>query len=145
MSNDGKNFHRLTSSSMHGKTCFSSTTHKLQIMHLGSGQATPKYTNMTYWLCWITVTGTIADTRKTLWPSSFSPWKQEINLQCESYPLCTRGYRDKACYFFTNLLPEAQTPLSCQFFTSLLFICLKSIKTACFGHFFRSHMTETSI
>ena len=35
---------------------------------------------------------------------------------------------NKSCYFFTNLLPQVQTFLSCQLFTNLLFFCLKHIK-----------------
>ena len=31
-----------------------------------------------------------------------------------------------------------QFTTSCQFFTNLLFLCLKGIKAACFGHFFES-------
>ena len=32
------------------------------------------------------------------------------------------------CYFLTNLIPQAQISLSCQFLTNLLFLCLKGIK-----------------
>lgn len=39
-------------------------------------------------------------------------------------------------YFLINLLPQAQTPLSRQFFTGFLFLYLKSVKAACSGHFF---------
>ena len=47
-------------------------------------------------------------------------------------------YINKPWYFFTNLLAQAQMSLSCQFFTNLLFSCLKGTKDACFGHFFES-------
>lgn len=43
------------------------------------------------------------------------------------------GCLNKPCYFFTNLLPKAQTSLSCQIFTNLLFL-LKCVKAASFGH-----------
>lgn len=39
----------------------------------------------------------------------------------------------QACYFFTNLLPKAQTSSSCQIFTNSLFL-LKGVKAASFGH-----------
>lgn len=60
---------------------------------------------------------------------AFVPWKQEINLPCETYPPCTRrvegipitrngelwaweGSVDKSYYRFTNSPPSAQTSLS---------------------------------
>lgn len=38
---------------------------------------------------------------------------------------------------FTTRL-RSLTPLSCRFFTDLLFLCLKGIKASCSDHFFRS-------
>ena len=40
-------------------------------------------------------------------------------------------------HHFHHLLPLAQTPLSCQFFTNALFLCPNGIKASSFGHFFR--------
>ena len=60
--------------------------------------------------------------------------------------LITRdGSINKPCYFFntllSDLLPFTQTPLSCQFFTNVLFFFSpNSKKAACFGHFFESHI-----
>ena len=53
-----------------------------------------------------------------------------------------KGCINKLCYFFTNLLP--QLSLSCQFFTNLMFLSLRSIKAACFGHFFEFHISMSS-
>ena len=88
----------------------------------------------------------------------WSPLKQEINLSCERYPLCTRrqqdilttidrefrAYINKLCYFFTNLLPQVSNSISCQFFTNLLLLCLKGVSVSCFSHFFGFHIYGTS-
>lgn len=50
------------------------------------------------------------------------------------------GCINKAYYFFTNLLPELQTSLPCQFSTNVLFLWLKGVKSTCFGHFFESRI-----
>ena len=50
------------------------------------------------------------------------------------------GYINKTSGFFTNLLPQAQTYLSCQFFTNFLFLRLQVIKAPCFGHFSEPHI-----
>ena len=76
-------------------------------------------------------------------------WKQKINLLCERYIPCTRRKRhsyhqrqriqeqqvciNKLCYFFTNLLPQAQTPFSYHFLRDLFFLCLRDIKASCFA------------
>lgn len=49
------------------------------------------------------------------------------------------------CHFFITLLPQAQTFLSCQFFTDLLFLYLKGIKSACFGHFLGSFIIKAPV
>ena len=36
--------------------------------------------------------------------------------------------------------PQAYTQLSCQFFTNVLFPCLKGIESICFVHFFEAHI-----
>lgn len=41
-----------------------------------------------------------------------------------------------------HLVPQAQTPLSCEFLTNLLFPCLKGIKPSCSGHLFDLHSLE---
>ena len=46
--------------------------------------------------------------------------------------------------FFTSLLPQTPTSLSRQFLSNVLFLCLKGIKAACFGHFFESHISMSS-
>lgn len=43
----------------------------------------------------------------------------------------------------TSPRPQVQTNVSCQFFTNLFFLCLKSIKASCLDHFFR-HIFDTS-
>lgn len=52
---------------------------------------------------------------------------------------------NKACYFFTNLLPQAQNPLSCRFFTNLWFLCPNGIKASCYDHFFESNIFMGSL
>ena len=104
----------------------------------------------------------MANTRGTLWPSLLSPQKQEVDLSCErSSPYIWRWKdtlvpRDwevprSLCeqtslllQFTTRSLDQVyslhklgtpnQVFLSCQLFTDL-FLCLKSIKAACFDDF----------
>lgn len=47
--------------------------------------------------------------------------------------------------FSTNEAAKPRVSLSCQFLTNLWFLCLKSRKAGCFGHFFRSHFCEASV
>ena len=47
--------------------------------------------------------------------------------------------------FLTRLLLQAQTSWSCQFFTNLLFLCLKDTKGACSGHFFKPYIIEALV
>ena len=47
--------------------------------------------------------------------------------------------------FLTRLLLQAQTSWSCQFFTNLLFLCLKDAKGACSGHFFKPYIIEALV
>ena len=37
---------------------------------------------------------------------------------------------------FSPFITPAQTPLPCQVFTNVLFLCLKGMKASCSGHFF---------
>ena len=103
----------------------------------------------------------MADTRGTPWPSSLFSWKQEItNLlheKCACYVWSQKdtylqrwktegqeAYRNKACYFFNfpaklclDFSLRGTYSLSLlfyQFFTNLLFLCLKRIKVACYCH-----------
>ena len=55
-----------------------------------------------------------------------------------------RRHINKLCYFFTDLRPRAQTSLSCQFITNVLFLGLKGVKAVCFGYFFESHISMSS-
>ena len=98
--------------------------------------------------------------RSTLWPG-FVPLKAENKLPMQRHPPCTRkveaifvtsdrDFRAKRlykqnCHFFITLLPQAQTFLSCQFFTDLLFLYLKGIKSACFGHFLGSFIIKATV
>ena len=59
-------------------------------------------------------------------------WDQR-NLQETLYPNASLP-----SYFFTISLPLAQTSLSCQFFTNVLFLCLKGRQDSCSSHFFGS-------
>lgn len=79
----------------------------------------------------------------------------ERNHPRERYPVGRHPYHQRmdpglkslhkqTLYFFSNLLLQAQTPLTCQFFTNILFLCLKGIKTECFGYFFQSHISMSS-
>ena len=45
---------------------------------------------------------------------------------------------NRPCYFLSNSLTQPTPFLSGQFFKNVQFLCLKSIKAACFGHFFES-------
>lgn len=100
----------------------------------GPEYATPKYTSLAHWLFYIKGIWKIANAR-TFWlsPPTLPRWKQEI----ENLP---EGYINKPCHFFTNLLTQAQTPLSCQFFTYLLYLCLVGIKDSFVGHFFEFYI-----
>ena len=78
------------------------------------------YRGLSYWLFWIKL---LKKWSPALWPSSLSPWKQDINLSCERCipysrqkdPFITEignlgqeAYINKPCYFF-KLLPQDQT------------------------------------
>lgn len=52
--------------------------------------ATPNYVTSVLWLFWIKGIWEKAGTKKGCSDPSSPPWKQEINLSCERYPLCTR-------------------------------------------------------
>lgn len=68
------------------------------------------------------------------------PMQGHFDSPLPPYPAESRRQRiqsQKAIQtFFTNLL----TPLSCQFFTNLLYLCLVVIKDSCFGHFFEFYV-----
>lgn len=78
--------------------------------------------------------------------------KLKINVPCGRQFPCTRRVEilttresgslvPRRLYTQTMLLLHQFTiQLSCQFFTSLLFPCLKGTKAACFGHSFESHI-----
>ena len=99
--------------------------------------------------------------RRTFW-LSFAPlkvgnksplWKEpSLNQKAKRHPDLQRnevqgqeGCINKMCYFFTNLLPQVQTSFSFQFFTNLLFLCLKGVKAAFFSHFFESIFVWTPV
>ena len=89
----------------------------------GPGLATPKCASIAHYLFWIQANLETASAR-TLWPSSLSPWNQEINFSYERYIPCIWGRRtlfspetrnlspefsmNKPRYFF-NLLPQGHT------------------------------------
>ena len=93
------------------------------------------------------------DTRTFLCP----PWKLEISPRMNSaFPnsrrqgdvlLTTarpvlRGCRNNTCYFTT----QVQTNASCQFFTNLFFLCLKSINALIiFPYFWHLHSTKFNL
>ena len=69
---------------------------------------------------------------------------EETSLSPEMGNSGPRRRINKLYYFFTNLVPQAQTSLSCHFLTNVLFLGLKGIKAICFGHFFESHISVSS-
>ena len=102
----------------------------------------------------------MAEARRSLWPPPMSPffpeaghktsvWKVPSLYQEEGrhsfhqrlgiwgQKICTNLVELTLFFLVTSspITPWAQTPLSCPFFTNVLFLCLKGVKASCSGHF----------
>ena len=56
--------------------------------------ATPKYATLAYWLLWIKVSWETVHAKRTLSPSSLSPWKQEVKKSQVKVTLSAPGGKE---------------------------------------------------
>ena len=116
----------------------------------------PKESDMAEWLSILNILS---------WKSLRQQWEQKSHYDthqspCERYPPCTRRKEDIIItrnrkfgvekslqtnrvkltlafpVIFSPFITPSQTPLPCQVFTNVLFLCPKGMKPSCSGHFF---------
>lgn len=103
----------------------------LSVLLMGFGAGCPQICTLACWLFGIIVTWEVKYPVQETGDYPLLPWKLEINLPYENIlHMIIQVY--KKFPWFINLLPQDEAPLFCH---RQLFLCLKSIKATCLGHF----------